>query len=162
MVDDGIKCTFCRIYNNSELVYENEHFFANFDAFPVTPGHIEIIPKRHVASLFDLTNEEWARLQGTIGDIVELIESTDLNALYQGKVDNPLNDISVQYCQDALDSGFTNRKPDAYNLGINEGTAAGRTIDHLHLHIIPRYVGDVEDPVGGVRHMIPGKGNYKK
>lgn len=50
--------------------------------------------------------------------------------------------------------------PDAYNIGINEGEAAGRTIHHLHVHIIPRYKGDVENPKGGVRHIIPGKGGY--
>ncbi|OYT57912.1 MAG: HIT family protein [Candidatus Aenigmarchaeota archaeon ex4484_14] len=47
--------------------------------------------------------------------------------------------------------------PDAYNIGINEGRVAGRTIDHLHIHLIPRYVGDVENPTGGVRNVIPGK-----
>lgn len=53
-----------------------------------------------------------------------------------------------------------NYHPDAYNLGINDGEAAGRTIHHLHIHIIPRYKGDVENPRGGVRHTIPGKGDY--
>ncbi len=51
-------------------------------------------------------------------------------------------------------------KPDAYNIGINNGQAAGRTIHHLHVHLIPRYEGDVENPRGGVRHIIPGKGDY--
>ncbi|MDD4531539.1 MAG: HIT family protein [Candidatus Pacebacteria bacterium] len=50
--------------------------------------------------------------------------------------------------------------PDSYNIGINEGEAAGRTIQHLHIHLIPRYKGDVENPRGGVRNVIPGKGNY--
>lgn len=53
-------------------------------------------------------------------------------------------------------------KPDAFNVGVNDGTAAGRTVDHLHIHVIPRYVGDVEDPVGGVRWVIPEKANYRK
>lgn len=44
--------------------------------------------------------------------------------------------------------------PDAYNIGINDGTAAGRTIDHLHVHIMPRYEGDVENPRGGVRNLL--------
>ena len=51
-------------------------------------------------------------------------------------------------------------KPDGYNIGINAGAAAGQTVMHLHLHLIPRFVGDVPDPRGGVRHVIPGKGNY--
>ena len=50
--------------------------------------------------------------------------------------------------------------PDGYNIGINAGEAAGQTVPHLHVHVIPRYRGDVDDPRGGVRHVIPGKGNY--
>jgi diadenosine tetraphosphate (Ap4A) HIT family hydrolase len=52
------------------------------------------------------------------------------------------------------------QKPDGYNLGINVGEAAGQTVLHLHVHVIPRYRGDMEDPRGGVRHVIPSKGNY--
>lgn len=51
-------------------------------------------------------------------------------------------------------------RPDSYNVGFNAGAAAGQTVDHLHVHVIPRYVGDVTDPRGGVRHVIPAKGNY--
>lgn len=51
-------------------------------------------------------------------------------------------------------------KPDGYNLGINHGAAAGQTVFHLHVHLIPRYVNDVEDPRGGVRGVIPGKQKY--
>ena len=54
----------------------------------------------------------------------------------------------------------TESKPDGYNIGINDGEAAGQTIMHLHVHLIPRYEGDVDDPRGGVRHVIPGRGNY--
>ncbi len=52
--------------------------------------------------------------------------------------------------------------PDGYNIGINLGKSAGQTIDHLHIHLIPRYFGDVIDPRGGVRNVIPEKGNYLK
>jgi diadenosine tetraphosphate (Ap4A) HIT family hydrolase len=51
-------------------------------------------------------------------------------------------------------------RPDGYNIGINVGPAAGQTVMHLHMHLIPRFHGDVPDPRGGVRHVIPGKGNY--
>lgn len=51
-------------------------------------------------------------------------------------------------------------RPDGYNIGINAGAAAGQTVMHLHVHVIPRHTGDVADPRGGVRHVIPGKGNY--
>ncbi len=51
-------------------------------------------------------------------------------------------------------------KPDGFNVGFNAGTAAGQTIDHLHVHVIPRYLGDLADPRGGVRNVIPARGNY--
>ena len=51
-------------------------------------------------------------------------------------------------------------QPDGFNIGINEGEAAGQTVPHLHIHIIPRYEGDVECPRGGVRGVIPSKRNY--
>ena len=50
--------------------------------------------------------------------------------------------------------------PNGYNIGINDGAAAGQTVPHLHLHVIPRYEGDVEDPRGGIRHVIPAKADY--
>lgn len=49
---------------------------------------------------------------------------------------------------------------DAFNIGINDGEAAGQTIPHCHIHLIPRRKGDVREPRGGVRHTIPGRGNY--
>ena len=51
--------------------------------------------------------------------------------------------------------------PDGYNLGVNVGEAAGQTIGHAHLHLIPRYCGDVENPRGGVRGVIPAKQQYE-
>jgi superfamily II DNA or RNA helicase/diadenosine tetraphosphate (Ap4A) HIT family hydrolase/HKD family nuclease len=51
-------------------------------------------------------------------------------------------------------------QPDGYNVGFNAGAAAGQTVGHLHIHVIPRYRGDMPDPRGGVRHVIPSKGNY--
>ena len=53
-------------------------------------------------------------------------------------------------------------KPDGYNVGFNVGEAGGQTVFHLHVHVIPRYNGDMEDPRGGVRHVIPERGNYRK
>ena len=50
--------------------------------------------------------------------------------------------------------------PDSYNIGINDGPAAGQTVPHLHIHLIPRYKGDQEDPRGGVRWIIPSKAKY--
>jgi len=50
--------------------------------------------------------------------------------------------------------------PDGYNVGFNAGAAAGQTVMHLHVHVIPRFRGDMDDPRGGVRHVIPSKANY--
>ncbi len=50
--------------------------------------------------------------------------------------------------------------PDGFNVGINVGATAGQTVPHVHIHLIPRYENDVENPTGGVRHVIPEKGNY--
>ncbi|HRI17041.1 MAG TPA: HIT domain-containing protein [Burkholderiaceae bacterium] len=51
-------------------------------------------------------------------------------------------------------------RPDGFNIGINDGRAAGQTIGHLHIHLIPRYAGDLQDPRGGVRWIIPEKAAY--
>jgi diadenosine tetraphosphate (Ap4A) HIT family hydrolase len=51
-------------------------------------------------------------------------------------------------------------KPDGYNIGMNCGESAGQTVFHFHCHLIPRYFGDMENPRGGIRHCISGKGNY--
>jgi len=54
------------------------------------------------------------------------------------------------------------RKPDGFNIGINDGEAAGQTVMHLHIHLIPRYTGDLPDPRGGVRWIFPDKAVYWK
>jgi len=51
-------------------------------------------------------------------------------------------------------------QPNGWNIGVNSGEAAGQTIFHLHVHLIPRYKGDQDDPRGGVRHVMPEKANY--
>jgi len=50
--------------------------------------------------------------------------------------------------------------PDGFNVGINCGEAAGQTVPHMHIHVIPRYKGDMDDPRGGVRGVIPSKQKY--
>ena len=52
--------------------------------------------------------------------------------------------------------------PDGYNIGVNIGEMAGQSVPHIHIHMMPRYKGDTEDPRGGVRGVIPGKQNYRK
>ena len=51
---------------------------------------------------------------------------------------------------------------DAYNVGMNQGTAAGQTVMYPHVHMIPRRAGDCADPVGGVRGVVPGQANYRQ
>lgn len=64
-----------------------------------------------------------------------------------------LQQIQLDICK--LDSTVT-----GFNIGVNVGTDAGQTIFHCHIHLIPRRAGDVENPRGGIRHLVPGKGLY--
>ncbi len=63
----------------------------------------------------------------------------------------------VSEVQQTLASAY---RPDGYNVGINVNEAGGQTIFHVHIHLIPRYIGDVEEPRGGVRGVIPDKQGY--
>lgn len=63
----------------------------------------------------------------------------------------------VEQVKEKLDSQFA---PDSYNIGMNDGPAAGQTIGHCHIHLIPRYAGDVADPRGGLRWIMPDKADY--
>ncbi|MBP2340148.1 diadenosine tetraphosphate (Ap4A) HIT family hydrolase [Saccharothrix coeruleofusca] len=121
-----VACLFCQVHDASinELLLEGAEFYVRWDNYPAAKGHVEIVPKRHVESYFDLTEQEAA----------EAYEIT-------------------KQAQRMLDAKY---HPAGYTIGINEGRAAGRTVDHLHIHLIPRYEGDVADPRGGVRHVLPG------
>ena len=66
---------------------------------------------------------------------------------------------ALDEAKEALDKEFS---PDGYNIGINDGEAAGQTVMHLHVHLIPRYEGDTPDPRGGIRHVFPDKARYWK
>ena len=65
--------------------------------------------------------------------------------------------IIIDVAKELIDKEY---KPDGYNIGMNCGETAGQTVFHFHCHIIPRYQGDMENPRGGVRHCVKGKGNY--
>lgn len=65
--------------------------------------------------------------------------------------------ISIEKAKGIIEIEFS---PDGYNIGMNCGESAGQTIFHFHCHVIPRYKGDMENPRGGVRHSISGKGYY--
>jgi diadenosine tetraphosphate (Ap4A) HIT family hydrolase len=63
----------------------------------------------------------------------------------------------VRQVKDILQQQFS---PEGFNIGVNCGEVAGQSVFHAHIHLIPRYIGDVANPRGGVRNIIPGKGNY--
>ena len=156
-------CTFCQIYEEKKKVkYEDEHFFIQFDAYPVTAGHLEIIPKRHIESVFQLSEAEWKQLQQTLKKAKKLVKDADLKGIYEDFIAEPLDQNSEKFSREIIDKGnWREGRPDAFNIGINEGREAGRTIDHLHIHLIPRYEGDVQNPIGGERNIIPEKADYK-
>jgi diadenosine tetraphosphate (Ap4A) HIT family hydrolase len=120
-------CPFCRLDKN-RIRMESEFAAAFLDGFPVAQGHTLVIPKRHVASLFELTEKE----QAEVWKLVAVVRASLVAEL----------------------------QPDGFNVGLNDGTAAGQTVMHAHVHVIPRRYGDVADPRGGVRWIIPDKAAY--
>lgn len=107
-----------------DLEAANEHAVAFADAFPVTAGHLLVVPRRHVERVEHLTDAEWSGVFGLVR---------------------------------ALAVGLT---AEGLNIGVNSGAAAGQTVAHAHVHLIPRSTGDVADPRGGVRHVIPHRADY--
>lgn len=120
-------CAFCQLARD-RLWLETATTLTFLDGFPVTAGHTLVIPKRHVAALFDLPAEEQLSLWSQVAVVRQL--------------------LIEQY------------NPDGFNVGVNEGLAAGQTVPHAHIHVIPRRHGDVADPRGGVRWVIPAKAQY--
>lgn len=116
------ECVFCNV-PESDIIAENELALALFDRFPVNRGHALIVPRRHVATYFEATEEEQHAMNHLLSEVKRLLD--------------------VRY------------SPDGYSIGVNVGTAAGQTIFHLHVHLVPRYTGDVPDPRGGVRNIKP-------
>lgn len=119
---------FCEFLKNKKIAAENDLAFAIFDGFPVNPGHVLVIPKRHVANYFELTSAEVLAINGLLNKMKAEVEAKF--------------------------------HPDGYNIGVNVGADAGQSIFHVHVHLIPRYKGDVESPRGGVRGVIPSKRSY--
>lgn len=124
---DKLNCIFCNM-ETERIVTDNEKAFAIYDIFPVSEGHMLIIPKKHFKDYFEVD-------QQTRDELWKLVDE----------------------CKRLVDKKF---KPDGYNIGINCGDAAGQTVMHLHIHLIPRYKGDIKNPRGGVRGVIPEKRIY--
>ena len=155
-------CLFCEIFENKiGVIFENDQFYARFDRFPVSPRHALVIPKRHVVSFLELTKDEQCNLLPAIKETIRIVENTDLKKIYEEILRNPVNKKMEMFCNKMLSHPSLNKKPDGYNIGVNEGVPAGRTIHHVHIQVIPRYIGDVVDFIGGIRHVIPGVGNYR-
>ncbi len=121
-------CPFCHMDENIKVILELEAATAIYDANPVSPGHALIVPKRHVASYFDLTDLELAAMHRLL-----------------------------KYVKVELDAKY---HPDGYNIGVNVNEEAGQSVFHCHMHVIPRYKGDMANPKGGVRGVIPEKQKY--
>jgi diadenosine tetraphosphate (Ap4A) HIT family hydrolase len=130
---DRTPCPFCQI-DPVRVFLATESVLGIWDAFPVSPGHALLIPRRHVATWFDASEAERAALATAVADARSLIEAR------------------VRERGEAI--------PDGYNVGFNAGEAAGQTVFHAHVHVIPRYRGDSPSPRGGVRAVIPGKAGY--
>jgi len=153
-------CLFCGIYEQkNDVLFENDKFFVILDKFPVNPGHMLIIPIKHIESIDDLSDNDFFYLKKAISKSKEFLEKNSLKDLYENL--SPINEKSLDFIENALRSSYINKKPDGYNFGLNEGQAAGQTIAHLHFHLIPRYFNDVPNPAGGIRYVIYDKANYK-
>jgi diadenosine tetraphosphate (Ap4A) HIT family hydrolase len=121
-------CVFCTL-KTDRILFESELAYAFYDLYPVTEGHILIIPKRHCSDYFELSQPE-------------------INAISQ----------LAQKCKSMLTQ--KDETIEGFNIGFNAGLVAGQTVNHSHMHLIPRRTGDVENPTGGIRNVIPGKGDY--
>lgn len=119
-------CPFCS--PDRDILLATSQALALYDKYPVSPGHALVIPTRHVADYFELSEAE--------------------KAACWALVDRVRAHLQEQY------------RPDGFNIGINCGAAAGQTVWHAHIHVIPRYTGDVAEPRGGVRGVIPEKRDY--
>ncbi len=114
----------------SALTWSSDLIVAIRDRWPVSPGHTLVLPRRHIPSYFEAGPMEQAGIWQAVHALKKLLDAQLSPA------------------------------PDGYNIGFNTGVAAGQTVMHLHVHIIPRYSGDMSDPRGGVRGVIPAKQKY--
>jgi len=114
----------CELCASADVVIENELAYVRADNHSLSRGHVLIVPKRHVASFFDMTAPEQVAVIALLGEAKQRIQR--------------------------------DHSPDGYNIGVNVGKAAGQSRMHVHVHLIPRYAGDVADPSGGIRCVLSG------
>jgi diadenosine tetraphosphate (Ap4A) HIT family hydrolase len=121
-------CVFCGGIEKDRVLFETRKWIAIYDKYPVSKGHVLLIPKEHYETFFDLPEQLTNSIQ-----------------------------YWIKHIKNILDDKY---HPSGYNIGVNCGKSAGQTVMHCHIHIIPRYDGDDEDPRGGVRGVIPSKQKY--
>lgn len=158
-------CYFCKVSRGEAdpFIFENRSFISIFDTNPVNPGHALVIPRRHVVSVFELNDEEQSDYFDAIKGVKATIETTNFETLYTEMLGRDyLQGRPMDHIENILKLPFFGNPPDAYTVGNNDGRAAGRSIDHLHVILLPRYEGDVENPRGGIRNVIPGRANYQR
>lgn len=158
-------CYFCTVSRGEAdpFVFENRSFIGIFDTNPVNPGHALVIPRRHVASIFDLNEAEQADYFDAIKGVKQVIETTDMAKLYREMQQRDyLQGRPMSHIETVLQLPFLGQQPDAFTVGNNDGREAGRSIDHLHVIVLPRYAGDVEDPRGGIRNVIKERAQYQR
>lgn len=156
------KCIFCEEYKAGHNTFlETDLWRARWDPLPVNPGHVEILPKQHKQYITELTGAEKAEMMNFGTQVMDIIRQSNLEQLYNRLMTESPSEFH-SYQKRALDMlrSLNNAKPEAFNIGINDGPQAGQSIHHLHMHIIPRWAGDVENPRGGVRNIFPTD-NYR-
>jgi diadenosine tetraphosphate (Ap4A) HIT family hydrolase len=149
----GPPCPFCDPAGH-EVVAENQLAFAFLDGYPLNPGHILVVPRRHVPTWSEATRDEKLAILDLADQVMARLDVQGVAV--PGPDAGPHSDKSATW--DAAPG--THLVPDGYNLGVNVGRAAGQTVMHAHLHVIPRYRGDHPDPRGGVRWIFPKKARY--
>ncbi len=137
-------CPFCAKIARREIVAENELAIALRDSYPLTAGHTLVVSRRHIANYFSLSELEQAALWRLVASVRADIESA----------------VGAQVLTDTDTGRRPRSSSDGYNLGVNVGEAAGQTVGHAHVHIVPRRIGDVPDPRGGVRWVLPERAAY--
>jgi diadenosine tetraphosphate (Ap4A) HIT family hydrolase len=167
--NDKKSCVFCKTIERGGPdvldIDKDSPFIVLLDIFPVVPGHALIVPRRHIAEYGGLTQAERYALTDMVIRLYDEIRRTDLVVSYDSLLAAYRESVpkSVSFLRDARSKAIEySRPPDGFNHGLNDCYEAGRTVSHMHYHVMPRWVGDSNDPRGGVRHMFQGKGNYFK
>jgi len=115
----------CELCTPDMVLIEDDLAYVRYDNNSLARGHVLVVPRRHVASFFDMTAAEKTSVLGLLDRAKARVEH--------------------------------DHRPDGYNIGVNVGRAGGQTRMHVHVHLIPRYTGDVADPRGGVRCVLASR-----